>query len=349
MMVAWSTPLGQDTKMDIRIITEDSPPVKNRWLKEGQYFLTNLEGHLDMLMADYENATRDGGPFQLRSVWGASDSRYGWAVRADSGIKTPYDIKPGMTLGYYGWSAFESATRLHRALLAWAQIDPEDVKFVPQFSIDGMARLLIDGRVDVIMAYPTSAAQYEIEASPHGLDWLELNAEEDPEGAARYTAVFSTFHGFGPMTRGVPSSIGKWGMTSLTQWGVRADADTELVYNIAKWLDENYDKYKDGHPSLIAMTIDTTMTVAERDFTPLHDGTVKYLKEVGRWTDAHEKRRQDNIDLIQRYIDAYAEAIDMADEQGLKVDPSNEEWMELWANYKTELGLPEIKTFSGLD
>jgi hypothetical protein len=88
---------------------------------------------------------------------------------------------------------------------------------------------------------------------------------------------------------------------------------------------------------------------SEVDFVPLHDGTVKYLKEKGLWTDAHEKRRQQQIELIDQYIEAYQTAIDTADEKGINVDPTNEEWLELWTNYKKELGLPPFLFFLGLN
>ena len=35
----------------------------------------------------------------------------------------------------------------------------------------------------------------------------------------------------------------------------------------------------------------------------------------------------------------------LADEKGIAVDPANEEWDELWENYKKELELPEYMMF----
>ena len=95
------------------------------------------------------------------------------------------------------------------------------------------------------------------------------------------------------------------------------------------------------------MTIDNLMGTAERSYTPLHDGTVRYLEEIGRWTPAHEARRHQNIDLLTRWVEAYRAAIDEADEKGIQVDPENEEWIELWYSRRSEL--PEMKSFPGLD
>ena len=128
-----------------------------------------------------------------------------------------------------------------------------------------------------------------------------------------------------------------------------ADRDPELIYNVVKWLDENYDRYKDAHPLNVHMTAENTLALAETSFWPLHDGTVKYLEEKGLWTTAHEARRQQNIDLLTRYVDAFAECMDMADEQGITVDATNEEWLEMWGNHKKQLNLPIPKMFIGLD
>jgi len=85
------------------------------------------------------------------------------------------------------------------------------------------------------------------------------------------------------------------------------------------------------------------MNLAEVEFVPLHDGAVKYLEEKGLWTADHEKRRQQNIALLDRYLAAYQEALYLADSSKIKVDPANEVWLELWEKYKRELGLPKFR------
>ena len=130
---------------------------------------------------------------------------------------------------------------------------------------------------------------------------------------------------------------------------VRADADPELVYHIVKWCDENYDRFKDAHPTLSGMSLEMLLRVIGISFVPVHEGTIRYLKEKGLWTDAHEVRNQANIELMTRWCEAYETAIDRADEKGISVDPKNEEWIEPWENYEKELGLPRFTTFPGLD
>jgi len=334
--------------MNVRISTEEGT-VKMRWVQSGRFFSVpggSTIGDIYEGKADY--ATRDGGPFQARFWYIASISNMGFATGKDSTIKTPYDIAPGTRIIELSGFGGAAVRQLNTALLAWGNLTPDDVEFVPAGSFGAQVMFLMEGKGDIAIMVPQAPYSFEVEASPGGLAWINMNAEEDPAAAKRYTDIWPTF-GFSAVEMGVPSAIDIHMMANPTGYIVRADADTELVYNMTKWMAENYDRYKDGHPALVTATVDNLLYLAEHAYTPLHDGTVKYLKEIGRWTPAHEKRQQENIALISRYVEAYETAIDTADDQGIRVSPQNEAWIELWENYKKELGLPKFQFFGGLD
>jgi hypothetical protein len=82
------------------------------------------------------------------------------------------------------------------------------------------------------------------------------------------------------------------------------------------------------------------MEELDTTFIPCHDGLIKYLKELGLWTDAHEERQKQNVELMDKYIEATQQAHWMADEKGIIVSAENQEWVDLWENYKKELALP---------
>ena len=94
------------------------------------------------------------------------------------------------------------------------------------------------------------------------------------------------------------------------------------------------------------MSIEFLRKQLDETFLPVHEGQIKYLKELGIWTAADDARQEYNVNLIDRYIKAYDEAIAMADEKTMKVAPDNEEWVELWGNYKKSIGLPKLKVMS---
>ena len=91
------------------------------------------------------------------------------------------------------------------------------------------------------------------------------------------------------------------------------------------------------------------MKMVETSFVPAHDGLIKLLKELGKWTPAHQARQEANVDLMNRYEEAYQEAITLAAEQQIAVDPMDDDWIELWENYKQELSLPLFRVFTGLE
>jgi TRAP transporter TAXI family solute receptor len=341
--VAWTTELAKQTGMKVRIVAEESSALRFRWVQEGMMFNSPQTPALGQLYAQGEFATRDGGPFQSRNTWALGQSFMGYTALGDSGIKTPYDIKPGMKIIY---GTFSPAVKtLLEAVLAWAQVDPEDVEWVPVGSVAGMMRALMDGRGDVTYGNPGTPDWYEAEAGPHGLTWLTLDAKEDPEGMQRYSEVWSAFswgvcHGMCPTSEGIPMA------TKIATYSSYVGTDTDLVYHWVKFMDENKDKWKDVHPWAPYMTAEVMTELAESDFIPVHEGTIRYLKEKGLWTTAHEARNQLNIDNLTKWVDAYAAAIDLADEKEILVHPTNDEWMTLWEDYKNGLALPTLKMFT---
>jgi hypothetical protein len=346
---AYMIPLAEDTGMKIRQVGDDTLTLRYKWVGQGRFFWTDFESinSMDMLTAKGEFATRDGGPFQMRIVYPAGSPRYlGFPVRGDSSIRTPQDIKPGTRMIYL--TVAPAVKGLQTGLARWANLSPDDVEWIPASTVDGATKMLMDGKGDIAFGFPLAPTWYEAAASPKGVAWIELDPKADPEGLKRFREIIPMFS-FGKNSTGVESAIGVTLLTELSNYGNSADHDPELVYQIVKWLDENYDMYKDTHERAEGMNIDNLMVLAETDFLPLHDGAVKYLEEKGLWTAAHETRRQANINLITTYVEAYQTALDMADEQEIAVSPKNEPWLELWGNYKTELGLPGFKMFAGLD
>jgi len=76
---------------------------------------------------------------------------------------------------------------------------------------------------------------------------------------------------------------------------------------------------------------------------------VRYLKELGIWTPAHDKRQAENIALFTRYVAAYDEAKQMALDRGMEISPLNQDWIDFWEGRKQDLGIPEIRMFTGLE
>ena len=347
-MTGWASEMQKDTGMTIRIVPETSTMRIFKWVAQGRFFVCGEATTVvnRVIEAEGEWAARDAGPFQLRLVWPYSQVEAGFMVRGDSDIKTIYDIKPGTKfVDYAFFPGFKEGYPY--ALLAWAGVDPEDIEWVPGSTYATCMKFIPDGKADVTFCFPSSPPVMEAGAAPHGIRFLDLPWDEDPEGAKRFLDVVPTAT-FGVMSE-IPQTVGVKGIVGLTSIMTREETDSELVYHFAKWMDENYDLYKDNHMWNQFQTIDNLMKIVETWFVPVHDGLIKYLKEKGLWTAAHDARQAQNIELIDRSVDAYQECMDMADDQGIQVAPENEEWLEMWENHKQQLGLPKMKTFIGLE
>lgn len=213
LIVGWSTALGEDTGMTIRLMPEDHIPTSFTWLKEGRTEIGFADfGAFTAIGGQGEYATRALGPIQARILFPHGKGGRGFAVRGDSGIETPYDIKPGTRIIFHDFIG-PLGRMWPEALLAWAQVDPEDVVWVPAGSIQATSDLLLAGRGDVVMGFPSSPQWLELEASPGGLAWIELDAAKDPAGAARFGAVdpsaaFGLYPAMGvPTAHGVPMIV----------------------------------------------------------------------------------------------------------------------------------------------
>jgi TRAP-type uncharacterized transport system substrate-binding protein len=347
--IAWSTPLAKDIGVTIRVVATGQRSVRQRYLESGAYLASGESvGGRHILAADEEYATREGGPWQLRIFYPLGTTNQGWIMRGDSDINTCRDLKPGMKFSSIGWLPGKPSWG-YEGPLAWADLDEEDVIFVPAANKTAMINYLLEGKTDMSFAFFTNSPfLYEAEASPYGIKWLDLNAEEDPEGAARFRVASPSFKVLGPMTTGVPSCRGIWGTVSLGAYNCSANADPELVYRVVKWLSENNDKYVDAHPWGPDMTPATLLKISESSYLPLHRGSKRYLEEIGLWTDRHEARWQQNLALITEYVEGYQAAIDLADEQGIDVNPGNREWLDFWYDYRGN-NITPFPTYYGLD
>ena len=135
-------------------------------------------------------------------------------------------------------------------------------------------------------------------------------------------------------------------MNIVQYYHAKQSTDPELIYNLAKWLGENYEAYKGKHKSNEEMSMDNFRGYLDRArsmyYIPVHGGTVRYLKEKGKWSAEDEAWNEKNKALIKKYVEAYNAAIAAADEKKIEVAPKNKPWLALWGDYKK--GLPLLGT-----
>ena len=341
-ILGWAGVLEQSTGMKVRVVPNDVGPTRAKQIRErdADFECESLGAYAYHMEATYGSALRDGGPFQVRIGWISKITNRGYIVRGDSPIKTIYDIGPGTKFAQPLVHPGIGIKNL--ALAAWLNLDKEDIVEVNCSSMGETFSAIAEGRADITNSASSGADIIQFVNNPKGMRMLPLPYEEDPEGAARWLEV-DPIEAFGTISYGIEEMVGLPGVASPSLHFWSADADPDLVYNLTKWFVENYDAYKDNESSLVSATLDNFREVLNYTPFPVHEGTIRYLKEKGLWNPEDDIRQERNIELIESYIKAYQEAIAKADETNIQVNPSNQKWIDLWENYKKELNLTQFK------
>ncbi len=339
--IGWQKLFSDDTGVTTRIAIHPVMTTRWVWLRNGEIDLTSLkQSGKPWLEGQRENATRDAGPWHVRGWWITGQRDRGFTTYKGSPIKTPEDIEPGTRITYSAYLGPPEAGEYNRGLVAWAGLTMDDVVWIPAASKAAIKRLLMDGKADV--SYVESVVEsgwYEAAASPRGLAFLDLDPKANPEGAARYKEHdIDTI--WGVIASGVTEGIGHHGMTVIGRGVISSAQDPEFIYRWVKWMHQNYDRYKDAHVLLRGFTVENVVNETEVGYIPYHDGTIRYLQELGVWTEKAEENAQYWDEIISEYIARYQAAIDDADSKGIEVTPENKEWIDLWFSYRA--GLPEF-------
>ena len=337
--LSWGALLEEQTGMKVRVIPSDNYAERSRAHKAGQsvFSINTITEVFAQMEGNETHATREGGPYETRVFWSNARVPFGFIVTKDSDIKTIYDLKkrkPKIAL----FSPSPTSVLQVKALLAMIELDEKDVTFIPVTTWGSSTKSVPEGKADVAFASPIAAVSHEAEASAKGIRWLEL-PKDDKEGLARYSKVLQGIS-FSPCSKGVKSAHGVHMVANISYYHALASTDPELIYQVAKWLGENHSKYKDKHPDSGDMNIEIqreNLDLARRmNYLPFHDGTIRYLKEKGKWHQADTTWNEKNKDLLARYVKAYKGAIAAADEKNIKIAPDNKDWVALWESFKKD-------------
>lgn len=136
---------------------------------------------------------------------------------------------------------------------------------------------------------------------------------------------------------GVPSSIGVEALTSNFIYWSRADADQEMVYQIARWLHQHFDDYKDTHPLNKRMELKYFRNYLNHACLPVAEGTVRYLKEIGQWSAKDEKWNNAAIALMDRWVSARNAALDEAKAKGVDIHWEDKEYLAILKKHTKDI------------
>lgn len=342
LAVAWTGVHEKETGAKWRVLAGTSSVSKLTMLKRGEadFWYADLSTSAELMEANLQYATKDGGATQLRIGFQGFSQMSGLAVLGDSSIKTIKDIKPGTRYGVpVGTFVIQ---QYFDAFRKWFGLSEKEFIAVPFGSFPAANKALAERKVDVVFNDPASIFAREIEGGPHGVRFLDLPYDEDKEGFARFRDVIPTID-FDKVRQGVKGSIGARMMKIRFISVCMASLDPEMIYSIVKWADQRHDAYKGLNWNAPMMNINAFRDTLNMTYIPVHEGAIRYMKEIGKWSAADDRRQQYNLKLVDWYCKAYADAVTKAEAKKIKISPQEKAWVSFWKEYKKEIGIPRFR------
>lgn len=277
-------------------------------------------------------------------IWHHNDTPWGLVVAGDSDLKTMDDLKnkDDLTIskGIFSPNMVRAVTE---GIPSFAGLTPEQTKNIQYRSASSYSencRAVVEGKADVAWCAPVSSVLSEMEGAPGSIRWISMDID-DKEAWARYLehrsmAIPATIE------TGVATARGVGGVVSNFLYTAPAETDADFAYHMAKWFNESYDKYKGTHPTSTRMSLEIFRSYLDRSPLPVHEGTVKYLREVGAWSDEDNARNQAAIEQMDRWVAARNAALKEAREKKVTISFENQAYMDI-LNQHTK-GLEDFKT-----
>ncbi|MBI3436053.1 MAG: TAXI family TRAP transporter solute-binding subunit [Proteobacteria bacterium] len=283
----------------------------------------------------FEFGARDWGPQPVRSLLlNNSDALLTIVAAKDANINTIADFKGKRVAWVVG---APSLNQNIAALLAFANLTWADVQKVEFGGFGQAMNGIVANQVDAAFASTISGTVYKLASSPRGVRYPTI-PHADKEGWARINKMAPFFvPAWG--TEGADLSTDKRVEGATYPYPVlmtMAATQDDLVYNMTKAMVELFDDYKAGAPGNEGWDIKRQIFAWA---IPVHDGAIRYFRERGLWTAAHQKHndtlvaRQRTLTTAWTTYRATAPADDKEFAQG---------WMKARANALTGVGMEPV-------
>ncbi len=276
----------------------------------------------------YDFAAQEWGPQDLRVLLGRPAS-FGMAVAGDAGIETLEDLR-GQRVAYV--QANPSVNIKVEAMLALAGLTWDDVDRVVVPSFAASTRGLIEGTVDAAGTVTTGANLYELESSPRGIVWPDLPPDSDTAAWDRLREVAPIFEAMNEtigagLSKDNPAILMSYRYPMVT---VYADRSEEEIYALTRAVVEHFDLYSDVSAAMPRWHVDVAGTPPTD--APFHEGAIRYLHEIGVWTEAHDAWNAERLERLEQVIAEWERAQDAALEEQV---PGNR-WVAFWEEWRAE-------------
>lgn len=232
------------------------------------------------------------GPQPIRMVMAKiDDTGTGIATRAGSSIETTSDLAGKRIPWVRAGASLNVPIMAH---LAFAGLTWDDVRKVEFSGFKGMWEAVINNQADIAFATTVTPLSARLASTGEGIHWIPL-PHDDTEGWKR-------LHNVAPYLEKRIVSKGSGLKDGETFEGAgypypilitMSERSADEVYALTKAMIENFDDYKNAAPGAEGWNLEAQSW----DWViPYHEGTVRYLKEIGVWNDELEEHNQKLID-----------------------------------------------------
>ncbi|MGD8323494.1 MAG: TAXI family TRAP transporter solute-binding subunit [Gammaproteobacteria bacterium] len=215
-----------------------------------------------------------------------------YMVRADSELRRVEDLRGrDVVIAFRANAALE---QLHTGILATGGLTPQDVNPVVVAGLPEAMRMLTEGRADAVPTGLNTALALQVNATlPGGIRYLTMGADEArlPEimpGALAVTIAPED----GDV--GIAEPIRVAGVNDLLNTSVAMSADR--IYIITRTIVESWDELRRDHAQISETTIQEA--IPSEIVHPYHAGAVRYYREAGFWSPAHQRNQDRLLDAL---------------------------------------------------
>ncbi len=208
-----------------------------------------------------------------------------YMVRADSDLRSIEELRGKRVVVIFRANA--ALEQLHQGILATGGLTVDDVESMTVAGLPEAMRMLTEGRADAVPTGMNTALSRQVDSTlPGGIRYLTMGRDEarlaETMPGVRIVTVRPD-----ETTPGVERPTRVSWVPDFLNTGTHLSDDA--AYSIIKTIHENWDELRSTYAQ---MRTTTAEDVAPADnLHPYHPGAIRYFREAGLWTDAHEANR----------------------------------------------------------
>ena len=214
-----------------------------------------------------------------------------YMVRADSDLYTVEDLRDKRVVVTFRANA--SLAQLHEGILLTGGVTLDEVTPMTVAGLPDAMRMLTEGRADAVPTGLNTALSIQVHSSlPAGIRYIQMGQDE-----ARLSETM-------PGSRvieiepdedsvGMDGPVRVSGILDFLNSGVHLADDA--AYSIIKVIHENWEALRRDYSQIRPVTANEVLP--DTLTHPFHPGAIRYWRETGLWTEAHDRQQAELLGL----------------------------------------------------